>query len=456
MDNSTAFLFAFLVNAIAWAACVSYALGVKRMPSYHPLIIFLIYFLFGYVYQPFVDWFNGGSTLWNIVGFSARPGDILFATLVDLIGLLSFTFIPPLLVTGIHDDLEMPAMSLAITNRIGFSFTAGLAAIAGVLSVWHLLSTNTNSYLNITQRLLPGGGQAFVGSSGYQNIGMEFIPPLFIILYFRSGFTRLNLALTAAYMFVIMYMGSNRAAFLTIALAAIVSYLVRTGIKHFRVRHMVIGLVLLAIFDVIGGNRYAVRELLSGEVNTAAEGGKWQIIRNQGGALADLQEFESMTLVTTVIPERSNSYNWFTQYGSLLVRPIPRQWWEDKPIDTSIVSMVDYGNFYFLTFSMMGDAYSNMGIPSLVLIMALDGFLLCSLYKMVKRGTSANVLLLFTLITAYLPLLYRDGGWCASGYFVITSMSAAWLLIKFGGIRLIRHQNVSDSIPDAEPRVSIA
>jgi O-antigen ligase len=104
----------------------------------------------------------------------------------------------------------------------------------------------------------------------------------------------------------------------------------------------------------------------------------------------------------------------------------------------------------------MGDAYSNMGIPSLVLIMALDGFLLCSLYKMVKRGTSANVLLLFTLITAYLPLLFRDGGWCASGYFVITSMSAAWLLIKFGGIRLIRHQNVSDSVPDAEPRVSIA
>jgi len=30
------------------------------------------------------------------------------------------------------------------------------------------------------------------------------------------------------------------------------------------------------------------------------------------------------------------------------------------------------------------------------------------------------------------------------------------LLIKFGGIRLIRHQNVSDSVPDAEPRVSIA
>jgi hypothetical protein len=457
MDTSTALLFAFIVNAIAWMGCVSYVFGFKRMPSYHPLVIFLIYFLFGYVYQPLADLISGGSTVWNTVGYFPTPENIVFATFVDLIGILSFVFVPPLLINGIHDDLEMPAISLEITNQVGFLITASIAGAAGLLSIYHLLSTNTDSVVNITQRLLPGGGTAFTGdSSGYQNVGAEFIPPLLIILYFRYGFTRLNLAVTGLYMFIIMYMGVNRAGFLTIALGAVVVYLMRSGTKYFRLRHLIFGLVLLVVFDIIGGNRFIIRELLSGQQNTVVENERWQTIRNHGSMLSDMQEFESMTLVTSVIPERSNSYNWFTQYASLLVRPIPRSLWPDKPVDTSVLAMVDYGNFYYLTFSMMGDAYMNMGIPSVVLILALDGFLLSALYKAVKRSSSANLLLLFTLTVAYLPVLYRDGGWAASGYFVIASMFGAWVMIICGGIRVIRRQTIPDSVPDAEPRVSVA
>jgi hypothetical protein len=459
MDTSTALLFAFIVNLIAWVGCVAYVLGFKRMPSYHPLVIFLIYFLLGYVYQPLADLISGGSTVWNTVGYFPTPEDIVFATLVDVVGILSFIFVPPLLINGIHDDLEMPAISLEITNQVGFLITASIAAAAGLLSIYHLLSTNTDTVVNITQRLLPGGGTAFTGdSSGYQNVGAEFIPPLLIILYFRYGFTRFNLAVTGLYMFIIMYMGVNRAGFLTIALGAIVVYLMRSGTKYFRLRHIVFGIVLLVAFDIIGGNRFIIREMLSGQQNTVVENERWQNIRNHGSMLADMQEFESMTLVTSIIPDRSNSYNWFTQYGSLLVRPIPRTFWPDKPVDTSILSMVDYGNFYYLTFSMIADAYINMGLPSVVLIMALDSFLLCFLYKAIQRTTSANLLLLFTLIVAYLPVLYRDGGWPASGYFVIASMFGAWVMIVCGGIRIIRRQTITDSVPKAEPEphVSVA
>ena len=111
MSVSTALLFSFIANSAAWLVCAYYVFHIKNMPIYHPLAIFLGYFLLGYVYRTGADWLYGGANLWNDVGFWPTAGNIVYATFVDLVGLASFVFIPAFLVGGIHDRLRMPKFS---------------------------------------------------------------------------------------------------------------------------------------------------------------------------------------------------------------------------------------------------------------------------------------------------------------------------------------------------------
>src|SRR5580704_15023917 len=198
MDAHTALLFAFILNLMVWICCTYYAIWLKRAPLYHPMVLFLIYFLFGYVYTPLADWILGYSEIWLHDNLFPTAVDIFYGTLISIVGLFSFVFIPPLLNKNIYDRLSVRPTRLAVTRPTVFWVAIATLGAIGIASTIGGFASNNAATIGqyVSAQNLTGGFKLY-GVSGYANLGQEFIPALIFVLMLKSGINRTNLNLVA-------------------------------------------------------------------------------------------------------------------------------------------------------------------------------------------------------------------------------------------------------------------
>jgi len=437
MDAHTALLFAFIANLLGLIACSYYAFWLKRAPLYHPMVLFLIYFLLGYVYRPLADWIQGYSEIWIHDGVFPTAADIFYATFISIVGLFSFVFIPPLLNKSIHDRLDIWPTRFAVTRPVVFWTVVTLIGLVGVISaVGGLANTNSATISQFVSEQQLTGGFQLVGVSGYATLGQEFIPAIIFVLLLKSGISRTNLVLVVGFMLLRLYEGTERSGFLAMAFAFLLAMMLRSGTKYLRFRYIVLIVVLLATFDVLGGDRLAVQDIVTGNKTVSDIVSEYQFGRGATLPLSDVHEFDSSTLVTMLVPERTG-YNWFSQYMRLFIWPIPRQIWPDKPVLTSRIVWMRYGNFFGQTMSMMGDAYTNFGFASLVLVMAVYGTGLSWLYKRAQSTASPILFGANAVFAIYAPLLFRDGE-VGAYYWIFSWIAVIIALCVAGRIRVQR------------------
>jgi hypothetical protein len=193
---------------------------------------------------------------------------------------------------------------------------------------------------------------------------------------------------------------------------------------------------LLAAFDVLGGDRLAIQDIVTGNKTVSDVVSEYKHGRGAALPLSDVHEFESTTLVTMLVPERTG-YNWFTQYERLFIWPIPRQIWHDKPVLTGRIVWMRYGNFFGQTMSIMGDAYTNFGTVSLVLVMALYGTGLSWLFKRAQVTASPTLFGTSAVFAIQAPLLFRDGE-VGAYYWILVWIALIAALSLAGRIRVQR------------------
>jgi oligosaccharide repeat unit polymerase len=437
MDAHTALFFVFIGNLLAWIGCTYYAVWIKRAPLYHPMVLFLIYFFFGYVYRPLADWIQGYSDIWLHDSLFPTPPDIFYAMFISIVGLVSFVFIPPLLNKSIHDRLSVRPTRFVVTRPTVFWIAVAVVGVVGFVStVGGLANTNSATIGQyVSERQLTGGTQ-LVGVSGYQTLGQEFVPALIFLLLLKSGITRTNIALVAGVVMLRLYEGTERSGFLAMAFAFLLAMMFRNGMQYLRFRYIVLIVVLVAAFDVLGGDRLAIQDIVTGNKTISDVVSEYQHGRGSALPLSDVQEFDSTTLVTMLVPERTG-YNWFSQYMRLFIWPIPRQIWPDKPVLTSRIVWMRYGNFFGQTMSMMGDAYTNFGFASVVLVMALYGAGLSWLFKRAQATASPTLFGASAVFAIQAPLLFRDGE-VGAYYYIFAWIAVLAVLCIAGRIRLQR------------------
>jgi hypothetical protein len=183
MEAQTTLLFVFIVNLLAWIFCTYYAIWLKRAPLYHPIVLFLLYFLFGYVYTPLADWIQGYSEIWVHDSLFPTALDIFYGMFISLVGLLSFAFIPPLLDKSIYDRLSVRQTRLVVTRPTVFWIAVIAIGLVGLVSTIGGLATNNAASIGkfATAQQLTGVFQ-LTGVSGYQTIGQSFVPALIFVL----------------------------------------------------------------------------------------------------------------------------------------------------------------------------------------------------------------------------------------------------------------------------------
>src|SRR5262249_26378777 len=142
-------------------------------------------------------------------------------------------------------------------------------------------------------------------------------------------------------------------------LMVVLAYCWQRGRKWIPVWSLAAALPLLAIFNLLGHNRYLLQAALSGEPVQAVtiEPGlsRTDKIKKQLDT-QDFANFDYLAYVVSVVPDRTHAYSYGLQYLQLFTEPIPRMLWPTKPVGAPVktISLGAYGNFVGLTVSLCG------------------------------------------------------------------------------------------------------
>jgi hypothetical protein len=188
------------------------------------------------------------------------------------------------------------------------------------------------------------------------------------------------------------------------------------------------------LFHAIGENRQFLADIISGagvrqSVEEAGVAGRDKLKAKYDSP--DFANFDYLTFVMSVVPERTGMYTYGAQYAQLLTEPIPRQLWPGKPVGSPIrtFSLQNYGYFFGLTPSLVGDGWMSGGWIGIIVTMTAVGGLLGAFHRWFWRHNDNNMVALCYLIgLAMIPQWYRDGG-ISIAKFVFWNLSplALWL-----------------------------
>jgi hypothetical protein len=446
MPIATAALTCAIVFLAVLIFSVAFLLFTVRLPVYHPLILFSVYFFVGYFVAAVSIWWNDGSYLWEHTGISPNGLDVLYAGTLATLGYLSFTFLPLLFRASRPIPLRIAPLKLVIGSPLRFWFTFAILSVLGIAATkvaffnFSDLSQGSTVVVSVDDQ----GGQRLVDVSGYQLMPSNYLAVLCVVLFLTLHRISISFVALSAFVAVRMFIGTDRSAFVAAIFGMVVAIMIRKGARVIRVHHFALLILIAVVFDWLGTNRLFFKEMLFPDQITIADVASdntlgWTSVR-QSSPLSDMYDFASLTMVSKVVPELTG-FNWGSQYLAGFIWPIPRQLWPDKPVFTGRINLMNVGNFFGQTISSMGDAYTNFGLMSLVLLMGVFGACSCKLYEVAANGKSAITLMSFVIFVMYAPILFRSSI-VQFEYFFIASISCVYILFKLGNVGVIRVQRI--------------
>jgi hypothetical protein len=151
----------------------------------------------------------------------------------------------------------------------------------------------------------------------------------------------------------------------------------------------------------------------------------------------DFANFDFLAFVVEMVPDRTQTYTYGTQYLQLFTEPIPRKLWPGKPAGAPIgfFNLNNYGDFLGRTVSLVGDGWMSGGWIGIAVTMTLVGAMLGLAHRWFWKHSQNNMVALFYLVgIAMLPQWYRDGGISISKFLfwnlspLVFWLALTWLL----------------------------
>lgn len=442
MSVANAALLCCSVFLVILSFSLVFFLYTLRLPLYHPNILFSAYFAVGYVLAAISMWWNHWAYLWTVTGLYPDGSDVLYAGTLATLGYLSFTYGPLFLMASKNVQFQIAPLKLVVGAPFRFWLTFTIFTILGIAAFkTAFFFSSTLSVTNPEIMVDAHGGQRLVGISGYEMLPHSFLPVLVVVLFLVLRNINLALFPWCAYLAATMFVGENRSSFIAATFGVITVVMFRKGIRFIRLHHLAVLLILAVIFDWLGTNRMAIRELIfprqtaATDLTTQSDSYAEYLEARRSEPLSDTYDFDSLVMVSKIVPDLTG-FNWGSQYVAGLIWPIPRQLWPDKPVFTGRINFLSIGNFFGQTISSMGDAYSNFGMASLVLFMGALGMLSSKLYEAAATTRSPSMIMLFVIYVMYTPILFRSSI-VQFEYFLLASIFCVSILFRIGKVQMV-------------------
>jgi hypothetical protein len=405
---------ALLAQALIFLIVAGAFLASGQASLFHPLTFYLGFHGLVFVIRPAMVHFLNFNSLWRYMQVVPTDAEFIRTLAVTSVALVAFSI--PCLWTGW-------CRTEFITARPEpFSVPQWRALVLTTLLLGPIIAYSIRTTLGGgLQGEHIGGVFIMEGASGYtveaQNMAGALICAWMVVTRFNR-WALLPLIIYVAYR---SYAGWNRWTFVLLFLALSATYAWQRRGKWLPLWTVVLAIPLLLLFQTLGKNRDYFRMLLAGE--SLQESVQPMTRAEQLQLKYDTQEFANfdfLCYVVKMVPERTGTFTYGTQYLQLFTEPIPRKLWPGKPIGAPVgfFNLNNYGNFLGLTPSLPGDGWMSGGWVGLVITLSLVGGLLGLAHRWFWRHVQNNFAVLFYLVgIAMLPQWYRDGGISISKFF---------------------------------------
>jgi hypothetical protein len=301
-------------------------------------------------------------------------------------------------------------------QRIAFLITlALLGPVAAYSAITSSGAISTEGGGDIEMYRDPSTGFAVnVNSSGYLLDAQNMIATLCIILIWLFRFRLWSFIPLLMFIAYRAFLGWGRYAIIMSVASVALLYLYRNRRRWPFLRYVVVAVPIFVLFQALGEQRDVFREMLTGKrpysLETTGEEYKTWIEKQDN---LDFANFEYLTAVVSIVPERTGSYTYFSHYLQLFTEPIPRKMWPEKPIGPPIqwVNLNQHVNFLGLTTSLVGDGWLSLGWIGVIVTMGLVGAFLGRLHRWFwQRAGHPFVVLIYCIFIPFSLQWFRDGG----------------------------------------------
>lgn len=395
--------FAFSIDITVLLVCSFLLFRYAKLSIYHPAPTYLVFHFFTFSARLFFL-INGANVFLGEQSdyFSViESHEIVRATILADIGFVSMT------VAWIIEANRIPK---------GFSEKSAILIDKLVLKIILSFTIPIGIWGIFSQLYIPFLGKAQLDfglwqDSSYIANTQNWVILSCLILVFYYGFQKSFLYIIGICLFILAFQGQHRYRILTPCIFLLFLYLYRQKRNWISLRFAILILVGIVIFLPL---KYVGKLIQQGANLSDLIEFSLEYQESFGiGANADFSFLDMYSSILTLI-DQHDSFYYGSTYFTLLLAPIPRPFWEDKPslmqwmtdISTPSRNLRELG----AVATIYGESYANFGYLGILIIPFL--FAKCSArwYNSIKNAHYQSVsLFLYLYFMAILVQVYRDG-----------------------------------------------
>jgi len=406
---------ALLIHTTVWLLIISMFVYSRSSSFFHPLTFYLIFHGIVFILRPLLIHYFDYNSIYNHIGFIPTEEQFVLTLMLSTFGLVVFSFFcwyagntEPYFPNGPIKRVPPEDFKALIITTIILSPLLAYSAFEALKTV--TIDGSDGIRLNID----PDNGIAtFVDTTGYLVDAQIMISPIAILFIWYNRFKWWSFLPLGGFVFYRSLIGWGRWAIILTLASFVLIYLYKSRRRWPRLRDISLLIPGYILFWALGVQRDFVRGVFLGETpysyGQASDDSKWSLI----GDSPDFANFDYLSFIISVVPSRSETYTYFTQYLQIFTEPIPRILWPGKPVGPPIqlVNLNEFGNFFFFTNSLVGDGWLSFGWIGVGITMALIGFFLGRIYRWFWRNAGErNVIVIYCLFAPLTLQWYRDGG----------------------------------------------
>lgn len=423
---------ALAAQVLFWLALVGCFLASRQASLFHPATVYLLFHGLVFVLRPVLVYSFGFDANWHYMIFKPTDDFFIRTLAVSSTGLLCF--VAACLVLG------WTRVEFLSSEQPSFSFVERKALVLTTLLLLPAVAYSVYATRNGIEGERVGGIYIMTNSTGYLNEAQHFAMALICLWLVLSKFHWANMFPVSAYMVYRIWFGWSRWTILLFLLMVVLTYCWYHRKNWVPLWWIMAMIPCLIVFNLLGHNRDLLKDILEGTTVQVVDArpGTTQVekIKKQLDT-QDYSNFDYLSYVVSVVPERTGTFTYGLQYLQLFTEPVPRILWKGKPVGAPVktINLGAYGNFIGLTVSLCGDGWMSGGWPGLIITLSLAGALAGRAHRWFfeHQGHKPGALM-YLAVLALLPQWYRDGGISIFKFLLFTLfpllmwLAACWLL----------------------------
>ena len=431
---------ALALQTVFWLSVLAFFMAQRSASLFHPLAFYLAFHFLVFVLRPLMVYVLGFDSQWFHMRFTPTPDVFVLTLLISSYGLLVFAVFA-LAAGDVRAAVPKP-VTFAPAERSAFMAVFLLLLPLALYSAWldaRIFGT-LSAVDGLGMRVDPASGHTvFVGTTGYLAKAHNLLIPLTALFVWVNRFRWWAWLPVLVFLGWRAYLGSRWGVVIVLAILLLL-HLHAHRRRWLRPLTVALAVPVFLLFHAVGEQRQVFRDLIALEPTRILESERGDVSFVQSLDKPDFANFDFLAFIVEAVPERAQTYSYFTQHLALFTQPVPRMLWPGKPVAASLsrVQLNDHGWFGHRTRSLVGDGWMSLGWIGVSVMLALSGWLLGRAHRWFRRRQDAAF-----PVAAYCCLLPTSLLWFRGGNIVTAVELAMWMLLPvalwWGLARVLRH-----------------